>query len=40
VVDAIGDEPRRFYWHASSLSLPDSPNRLFRPMSDIEALFR
>ena len=40
VVDAIDDEARAFYRHASFLPLPDSPYRLFRRMSDIEALFR
>jgi GNAT superfamily N-acetyltransferase len=39
VVDAIDDEARDFYTHASFLSLPDSPRRLFRRMSDIAALF-
>jgi GNAT superfamily N-acetyltransferase len=40
VVDAIDDEARAFYLHASFLPLPDSPYRLFRRLSDIEALFR
>ena len=40
IVDAIDDEARAFYVHHSSLPLPDSPYRLFRRMSDIEALFR
>jgi GNAT superfamily N-acetyltransferase len=40
VVDAIDDEARGFYAHHSFLPLPDSPYRLFRRMSDIEALFR
>jgi GNAT superfamily N-acetyltransferase len=40
VVDAIDEEARLFYVHAGFLPLPDSPNRLFRRMSDIEALFR
>jgi GNAT superfamily N-acetyltransferase len=40
VVDAIDDEARGFYLHHSFLPLPDSPYRLFRPMSDIEALFK
>jgi GNAT superfamily N-acetyltransferase len=39
VVDAIDDEARSFYLHAGFLPLPDSPYRLFRRMSDIEALF-
>jgi len=40
VVDAIDDAALSFYLHASFLPLPDSPYRLFRRMSDIEALFR
>ena len=40
VVDAIDDEARGFYAHHGVLPLPDSPYRLFRRMSDIEALFR
>ena len=40
IVDAIDDEARAFYVHHSSLPLPDSPYRLFRRMSDIEALFK
>ena len=40
IVDAIDDEARRFYLHASFLPLPDLPYRLFRRMADIEALFR
>ena len=40
VVDAIDDEARAFYLHASFLPLPDLPYRLFRRMSDIEGLFR
>jgi GNAT superfamily N-acetyltransferase len=40
VVDAIDGEAREFYLHASFLLLPASPYRLFRRMSDIEALFR
>lgn len=40
VVDAIDDEARAFYRHASFVPLPDSPYRLFRRMSDIEALFK
>ncbi len=39
VVDAIDDEARAFYIHASFLPLPDSPDRLFRHISDIAALF-
>lgn len=40
VVDAIDDDARAYYLHASFLPLPDSPYRLFRRLSDIEALFR
>lgn len=40
VVDAIDDEARAFYLHASFLPLPDSPYRQYRRLSDIEALFR
>lgn len=40
IVDAIDEEARAFYLHAGFLPLPDTPYRLFRRMSDIEALFR
>jgi predicted GNAT family N-acyltransferase len=40
IVDAIDDEARAFYLHHSFLSLPDSPYRLFRRISNIAALFR
>jgi GNAT superfamily N-acetyltransferase len=40
IVDALDDEARAFYVHYSFLPLPDSPYRLFRRMSDIEALFK
>lgn len=40
IVDAIDDEARGFYVHHSFLALPDSPYRLFRRMTDIEALFK
>jgi len=40
IVDALDDEARDFYVHHSFLSLPDSPYRLFRRMSDIEGLFK
>lgn len=40
IVDALDDEARAFYMHHSFLPLPDSPYRLFRRMTDIEALFR
>jgi len=40
IVDAKDESARRFYERESFLSLPDQPMKLFRPMSDIEALFR
>ena len=40
LVDALDDEARDFYVHHSFLPLPDAPYRLFRRMSDIEALFK
>ncbi len=40
IADAIDDEARGFYVHHGFLPLPDSPYRLFRRMSDIEALFK
>jgi GNAT superfamily N-acetyltransferase len=39
IVDAIDEEARAFYLHESFLPLPDSPDRLFRRMSDVKALF-
>ena len=40
IVDAIDNDARAFYVHQSFLPLPDTPRRLFRRMSDIEALFK
>lgn len=40
VVDAIDDNARRFYEREGFLPLPETPNRLFRRMTDIAALFR
>jgi GNAT superfamily N-acetyltransferase len=40
IVDALDDEARGFYVHHSFLPLPESPYRLFRRMTDIEALFK
>jgi GNAT superfamily N-acetyltransferase len=40
VVDAIDEQAARFYQHFDFLSLPDRPNRLFLPMSDISDLFK
>ena len=38
VVDAIDENARRFYRRESFLSLPHTPNRLFRRISDLAAL--
>jgi GNAT superfamily N-acetyltransferase len=40
VVDAIDDEARGFYAREGFLSLPDTPNRLFRRITDIVAVLR
>lgn len=40
IVDTKDENARRFYEHESFLPFPDQPLKLFRPMSDIEALFR
>lgn len=40
IVDAKDDAARRFYERESFLSLPDQPMKLFRPMADIEKLFK
>ena len=40
VVDAKDEAARRFYERESFLSFPDQPMKLFRPMADIEQLFR
>jgi GNAT superfamily N-acetyltransferase len=40
IVDALDDEARDFYVHHSFLPFPDLPYRLFRRMSDIDALFK
>jgi GNAT superfamily N-acetyltransferase len=40
VVEAIDDAARAFYLHHSFLPLPDTRHRLFRRISDIQALFR
>lgn len=40
VVDAKDDNARRFYERESFLSLPDQPMKLFRPIADIERLFK
>lgn len=40
VVDVKDEGARRFYERESFLSLPDQPMKMFRPMADIEALFK
>jgi len=40
VVDAKDDNARRFYERESFLPLPETPNRLFRRLSDITSLIR
>jgi GNAT superfamily N-acetyltransferase len=40
IVDALDDKARDFYLRHNFLPLPDSPYRLFRRMSDIEALYK
>jgi GNAT superfamily N-acetyltransferase len=40
IVDAKDDNARRFYERESFLPLPDQPMRLFRPIADIEKLFK
>jgi GNAT superfamily N-acetyltransferase len=40
VVDAKDDAARRFYERESFLPFPDQPMKLFRPMADIEKLFK
>lgn len=40
IVDAKDENARSFYARESFLPFPDQPLKLFRPMSDIEALFR
>lgn len=40
IVDAKDESARRFYARESFLSFPDQPLKWFRPMADIEALFR
>jgi len=39
IVDAKGDNARRFYERESFLPFPDQPMKLFRPMADIRRLF-
>nr|WP_244374927.1 GNAT family N-acetyltransferase [Nitrobacter winogradskyi] len=40
IVDAKDENARRFYERESFLPLPDQPMKLFRPMGDIEKLFK
>ncbi|SJM29991.1 conserved hypothetical protein [Mesorhizobium delmotii] len=40
IVDAKGEDARRFYQRESFLPFPDQPMKLFRPMADIAELFK
>jgi GNAT superfamily N-acetyltransferase len=40
IVDAKDESAKRFYERESFLPFPDQPSKLFRPMVDIEALFK
>lgn len=40
IVDAKNEGAKRFYERESFLPYPDQPMKLFRPMADIEALFK
>jgi GNAT superfamily N-acetyltransferase len=40
VVEAKDEGARRFYEREGFLPLPDQPMKLFRPMADIEELFK
>jgi GNAT superfamily N-acetyltransferase len=40
IVDAKDESARRFYERESFLPFPDQPMKLFRPMADIEQLFK
>ncbi len=40
IVDAKDENARRFYARESFLPFPDQPMKLFRPMSDIAAMFK
>lgn len=40
IVDARDESAKRFYERESFLPFPDQPMKLFRPMADIEALFK
>ena len=40
IVDAKDEAARRFYERESFLPFPDQPMKLFRPMADVERLFK
>lgn len=40
IVEAKDENAKQFYLRESFLPFPAQPNKLFRPMADIEALFR
>jgi GNAT superfamily N-acetyltransferase len=40
IVDAKDENAKRFYERESFLPFPDQPMKLFRPIADIEALFK
>lgn len=40
IVDAIDEKARRFYERESFLSFPEQTMRLYRPMADIQELFK
>ena len=40
IVDAKDENARRFYERESFLAFPDQPQKLFRPMAEIEQLFK
>ena len=40
IVDAKNENARRFYQREAFLPLPDQPMKLFRPMAEIEQLFK
>jgi hypothetical protein len=40
IVEAKDENAKQFYLRESFLPFPAQPSKLFRPMADIEALFR
>jgi len=40
IVEAKGDDARRFYLREGFLPFPDQPMKLFRPIADLAALFK